>query len=379
MDFAAEGLLDGLDGAERRAREKLLRRLADDGVSVEEMRAAAAEDRLALLAVERVLSGPYTVTEIEQRAELPPGTLVRFQRLLGLPVPADGARLFGEDDLAAARSLKLFLDAGLDEEGIVQMARVLGETMGKLSATTTAVFASAFLQAGDSEFDVAQRFADLAAEMTPAMAPVLVAAYRGQLRDMIRRVGLTQAERETGMVATEQPMAVCFVDLVGFTRLGSEVETDQLGNVAGRFGELASELAQQPVRLVKTIGDAAMFVSRECPELVEAALEMVERAEEADLPSVRAGIAFGLATFRAGDFFGHAVNLASRVTGIARPGSVLCTKEIHDAAGDRFDWSFAGRHRLKGVGEGVPLYRARRLSAAASSSATERTADRRRR
>jgi adenylate cyclase len=54
------------------------------------------------------------------------------------------------------------------------------------------------------------------------------------------------------------------------------------------------------------------------------------------------------------------VNLASRVTGIARPGSVLCTKEVHDALAERFDWSYAGKHRLKGVGNSVPLYRARR-------------------
>ncbi len=272
--------------------------------------------------------------------------------------------------MAAAKSLKLFLDAGLDEEGIVQMARVLGETMGKLSATTTAVFASAFLKPGDSELDVAQRFADLAEQMTPAMAPVVTAAYRGQLRDMIRRVGLTQAERESGAVALEQDLAVCFVDLVGFTRLGSEVETNQLGSVAGQFGALATEVAQQPVRLVKTIGDAAMFVSRECPSLVQAALELVERAEQADLPSLRAGIAYGLTGFRAGDFYGHAVNLASRVTGIARPGSVLCTEEIRDAAPEQFDWSFARRHRLKGIGDAVPLYRARRLAKAQPAEAS---------
>jgi adenylate cyclase len=376
MDFAAEGLLDGLEGSDRQAREKLLRRLADDGVSVEEMKAADAEDRLALLAVERVLAGPLTARDVELQAGLPEGTIPRFQRLLGLPEPAPDDRLFTDDDVAAAASLKLFLDAGLDAEGIAQFAQVLGEAMAKLSATTTAVFASTFLKAGDSELDVAQRFADLAAQMTPATAPILVAAYRGQLRDMIRRVGLTQAEREAGVVATEQELAVCFVDLVGFTRLGGEIEAGELGSVAARFGALATDVAEQPVRLVKTIGDAAMFVSRECPALVQAALVLVERAEESDLPSVRAGIAFGLAGFRAGDFFGHAVNLASRVTGIARPGSVLCTKELHDAAKDQFDWSFAGRHRIRGVGEGVPLYRARRLAA---PDATEPREDRRRR
>ena len=380
MDFAAEGLLDGLEGPEREARQRLLKRLADDGVGLQEMRAAVAEDRLVLLAVERVLSGPYTVDEVERQAELPPGMLARFQRLLGLPEPGPEDRLFGDEDVAAARSLKLFLDAGLGEDGIVQITRVLGEAMAKVAATTTAAFAASFLQQGDSELDVAQRFADLAKQMTPAVAPVLNAAYRGQLRDFTRRVGLTQAERASGELALEQEMAVCFADLVGFTRLGGELQADELGSVAGRFGELATDVAQSPVRLVKTIGDAAMFVSRECPALVEAALELVQRAEAAELPSVRAGIAFGLTGFRAGDFYGHAVNLASRVTGLARPGSVLCTEEIRDAARAQFDWSFARRHRIRGVGDAVPLYRARPLTAASESdSARKQTAGRRRR
>ncbi|MBV9004355.1 MAG: adenylate/guanylate cyclase domain-containing protein, partial [Solirubrobacterales bacterium] len=90
----------------------------------------------------------------------------------------------------------------------------------------------------------------------------------------------------------------------------------------------------------------------------------IEAAQAADLPSVRAGIARGPALVRAGDYFGRGVNLASRVTGIARPGSVLCTQDVRDAAGEEFEWSSAGRHRLKGIGESLPLYRARRLAPA---------------
>jgi adenylate cyclase len=178
----------------------------------------------------------------------------------------------------------------------------------------------------------------------------------------------------------EQEQAVCFVDLVGFTRLGGELEAQELGGVVGTFSELAAGVAEGPVRLVKTIGDAAMFVSREPGPLVEAALRLVDASQEADLPATRAGIACGLTTFRAGDFYGHAVNLASRITGIARPGSVLCDQSAHDAAGEAFDWSFAGRHRLKGIGEAVPLYRARPLSEEpADDSARRRRADRPRR
>ena len=95
--------------------------------------------------------------------------------------------------------------------------------------------------------------------------------------------------------------------------------------------------------------------------------------QAADLPALRAGIAFGPALLRAGDFYGHSVNLASRVTGIARPESVLCTTEVHDAAAEQFEWSFAGRHRLKGIPERVPLYRAHRIETPAEES--EREAD----
>ena len=51
------------------------------------------------------------------------------------------------------------------------------------------------------------------------------------------------------------------------------------------------------------------------------------------------------------------------MTGVARPGSVLCTQEVRDAAPDRFDWSFARKHKLKGMSEPISLYRARRLGA----------------
>ena len=93
--------------------------------------------------------------------------------------------------------------------------------------------------------------------------------------------------------------------------------------------------------------------------MVEAALGLVAAAEAAELPSLRAGLALGPAFSRAGDWYGNTVNLASRVTGVARPGSVLATQEVRDAAADDFAWSFAGRFTLKGVTDSVSLHRAR--------------------
>lgn len=372
MDFDAAGLLDGLDGDERRAREQLLERLLQQGVELDELKAAVAEDRLALLPLDRLLGGRHTAREVEQETGLPAGVLLRIRRLLGLPETTPDDPVFGDEEIEAARSMRLFVESGLGDEAIDEITRVLGEGMSRLAATTASSFVDAFLRPGDSEEDVAERFATLAEQLAPALGPVLIAAYNAHLRDAVRRGMIRRAERETGHVRGEQDMAVSFADLVGFTRLGGELEAQELGGVAARFGKLAGEVINPPVRLVKTIGDAAMLVSPEPGALVASALALVEQAQEAALPSVRAGIAFGPALLRAGDYYGHAVNLASRVTGIARPGSVLCIQEVRDAAPDEFDWSFAGRHKLKGLAEPLALHRARRVTEAARKPTASR-------
>ena len=359
MDFEALGLLDGLEDEARDKRRKLLQRLADDGFSEQELTTAVRENRLALLPVERVLGGTYTAAEVEERTGLGAGTMARIRRQHGLPAPGPDDRVFSDEDVEAAKSMKLFLDAGFADERVDEITRVLGEGMGRLAATITASFVDTFLEAGESEDEVALRFAELAEQLTPAFTPILVAAFTGHLRDSVQRGVLGLAELEAGDIAGAQELAVCFADLVGFTRLGGQVEVGELGTVAGRLATLSTSLTQAPVRLVKTIGDAAMFVSPRPGPLVEVALRLVEAFEQEELPSLRAGIAFGPALQRAGDYYGNSVNLASRVTGVARPGSVLCTQEIRDATRDEFHWSAAGRHKLKGVSGPTPLYRAR--------------------
>jgi adenylate cyclase len=369
MDYASAGLLDGLDGDDRAARERLLDRLIGEGYTLEELQAAVEEDRLALLLVERVLGGRYTANQLAERTGLPASQMLRIRRLLGLPEASGDDVVFGEEEAKAAESTRLFLDTGLSEESIAEITRVLGEGMARLAATTAAAFVDAFLEPGDSEDEVAERFSLVAEQLIPAIDPVLVAAYKQHLADAVRRGMLSRAERESGEAGGAQQVTVCFVDMVGFTRLGTELEAQELGSLATRMAELATDVTEPPVRLVKMIGDAAMFVSPDAGALVSVALSLLAAVEAAELPSLRAGVASGAALQRAGDFYGHAVNLASRVTGEARPGSVLCTEEVRDQAPDRFDWSFARRHKLKGMSEPIPLYRARPLAARAEPPA----------
>ncbi len=361
MDFAAAGLLDGLNGKTRKARLRYLESLADAGFTLDDIRTAAAENRLALLPVDRVLSGRYSAAEVEERTGMPAEQILRLRRRLGLPEASPDEEVFGGEDLEMVRAVRLVLDAGFSEKSIEEITRVLGEAMARVSGATTAAFAETFLEPGDTEDQVAWRFAEMTEKLMPALDPILVGAFRAHLRDWVRAAMISPDELAAGQVAGELELGVCFADLVGFTRLGGELEPGELDEVVSSFGDLAADVAGPRVRLVKTIGDAAMFSSTDSDRLVAASLDLLDAAERADLPSLRAGVAFGSAIPRAGDLYGTAVNLASRVTGVARPGSVLCTQEIHDAAQDKFEWSFARRHRLKGIGDAVPLWRARRL------------------
>ena len=83
---------------------------------------------------------------------------------------------------------------------------------------------------------MAERFAALAEQLTPAFTPVLVAGFKAHLRDTVGRGVLGRDELETGDVAGAQELAVCFADLVGFTRLGGQVEAARAGHRRGPAG-----------------------------------------------------------------------------------------------------------------------------------------------
>jgi adenylate cyclase len=158
-------------------------------------------------------------------------------------------------------------------------------------------------------------------------------------------------------------IAVAFADLVDFTRLGEAVEPEELERLSYRLAEIAREVAVAPVRFVKTIGDAVMLVCPDPAQLLKAMLDLADATDADDgMPRLRVGIAFGEAVSRAGDWFGSPVNLASRVTGSARPGTVLVAESAREAIGDAeaFRWSFAGGRKLKGISGETKLFRARR-------------------
>jgi adenylate cyclase len=366
MDWDAEGLLEGLeDEAARAARAELLDELHNDGCTLDELRQAAAEDRLVLLPVERVLAGAprYSAREIAERVGLELEMLIETRQALGLPVVDPDARVFGEEELAFAENSRQFMDAGFPFEETLEVQRVLGRGMARYAEALRSLFAQTFLKPGDTEVELARRFAKVAEGLLPQSGPWLGHVFALHLRQLIRSDVVGIEERTSGKVPNTFETAVVFADLVGFTELGETVPVEELGGLAGRLSRLAGKAVEPPVRVVKQIGDAVMLVSPDPRAAVATAIELVESAaQEENFPQLRAGVAFGPAVNRWGDWFGGTVNLASRLTERARPGSVLVTEPAHDAAGeDAFQWSAAGEKRLKGLSAPVNVYRARRL------------------
>ena len=105
-----------------------------------------------------------------------------------------------------------------------------------------------------------------------------------------------------------------------------------------------------------------MLASPEPEPLLGATLSLIDAAEAGgeEFPQLRAGAAIGQALPRAGDWFGRPVNLASRITAVARPGSLLVERELRESIDGPYDWSFAGERRLRGIRDPVSLFRARR-------------------
>jgi adenylate cyclase len=367
VDFEAEGLLDGLEGQARADRLEFLRQLHDQGVSLDELRNAVRQGRLMLLPAERLVSGDaaYTAEEAAQAAGIDVDFLIALQRALGMPNFEPNARVFRSSDVEAARMARQFEEAGLPREAILETTRVLGRGLAQAADVMRSVVLRLVLRPGASEAEIATSYANASEALAPMLGPLLEQLLRIHLRQAVSAEIVSAAEREAGQLPGAREIAVGFLDLVGFTRLGEMVPPDELGRVAERLESLAGEIVSAPVRMVKTIGDAVMLVSPEPNALVDVSLDIVAAADEEgeEFPQVRGGLAFGAALGRAGDWFGRPVNLASRVTGIARPGSVLTTEEVHDAVGDNgYRWSFAGSRSLKGIPGNVPLYRVRRAA-----------------
>ena len=319
-----------------------------------------AEARSNLEPVLEALSGEgrrYTPAEIAEEAGLERDFLDRLWRALGMALADPEDAVYTERDLEAARRIAELRAAGLPDSGILEISRLVGMTMSQLAAANREMVVDALEAADVPEGERGERVAAAVETFMPAVGESLGYVLNLHLREQIRHDAIAGTEADAAQTVT-----VCFADMVGFTQLGEKLAPHDLGQVTLKLAELAASVVEPPLRLVKMIGDAAMIVGPKPEGVLDAALALVERAadEGGDFPILRAGVALGEAVGRGGDWYGAPVNLASRITDRARPGSVLASEQVHEALEDAYRWSFAGTKRLKGIDGATNLFRARR-------------------
>lgn len=364
-DHTIDDLLEGLEGTARTERAELVRWLFEQAITAEEIRATNPP---LLLATRHIIGddGTYVSTrEISETHGIDLGLLQRVQRAIGLVrVDDPDAAVHMRADGEAAAFTQRFVELGLDPEHVILVVRVLAEGLSRTAEVMRYSALSAIMRPGASELEIAQASKALVTKIAPMLGPMIQHMLFMQLRHMMETEAVNAAERAAGKpLPGARQISVAFADLVGFTRIGEAVTPEELGHLANRLAILARDMTVPPVRFIKTIGDAVMFVCPELQPLLDVVLKLVEAVDsDNDFPRLRAGVASGMAVSRAGDWFGSPVNLASRVTSVARPGTVLAADSVWDVIGERgeFSASFAGSRHLKGIKGEVKLFRIRR-------------------
>jgi adenylate cyclase len=309
--------------------------LVELGCSEDEIDRAVADDVLDLLVVDRMVV-PFkhrmTQAEVAETTDIPIETAQRFWRALGFLDVGDDDPVFTDMDIEAVRLFQSMVAMGLvDTDSAVQMARVIGSSMARIAEAQAGPGSTPILMGtGDSIFD-ADEFARRAERSLPAMAQLLEYVWRRHLQAATRR---TMLHRSRGQAPGTSPvLAVGFADMVGFTMLSQHLGDDELAAVVSRFETLAHDtVVALGGRVVKMIGDEVMFVVPTATDAASIGLSLAEAyADDELLSDVRVALAIGPVLVQDGDFYGPVVNLASRLVGVANPGTVLVSDEFRTA------------------------------------------------
>jgi adenylate cyclase len=339
-------------------RSGLRRFLRRRGASGAEIDNATRGGYLALLALDReVLPGQrkYTLRELAARGKTDLATTRAIWRAIGFPDIPDDLPAFTEADVDTLRAFletfadPWFVDWSLDVA--LTQARVVSSSLARIADAVTDDVARSFREARDAGMTDEALAERIAANVDfDAIEELIGHLFRLQLRSAFWRRLAGAAPDEPGTVHG----AVGFVDLVGYTALSEELEDVEIAELLRRFGDLAHDtVVAAGGRIVKTIGDEVMFVSDNASTAAQIAVTLTERTGGDDkLPATRAGVAAGPLVLREGDYFGPVVNLASRLTEIARPNTVLAPAELGELlTGDgRFSVRRTFSKRIRDIG-----------------------------
>ncbi|HNM85981.1 MAG TPA: adenylate cyclase regulatory domain-containing protein [Mycobacterium sp.] len=315
--------------------------------------------------------GRYTRLEVAERVGVPLDEARRLWRALGFPEVDDEQRVFTSADVAALADAVALVAADIvDENGLVELARPLGNLMSRLAAAQT-TFISEVLGArialghNVDDPELADELAAQALATTQELLPILerttLYTWRRHLAAEVERALFPDGSAVEHLVES-RPAVVGFIDMTGYTRLSRNVDLDELAMVLDRFeSTVLDTVVAHGGRVIKNLGDEILFVIDDPVSAAEATLELLDAfTAEEHLPQVHAGLAFGPVLYRGGDVYGPVVNIAARLANLARKGTIRIDQALATELADagQFNLSLRPPRTVRGYLQ-LPSYRLR--------------------
>jgi adenylate cyclase len=362
-------------GDARRAR--WIRSLELAGLPLDGMAAAVRDGALSFSFLDMAAFDRFpglsstTFRELSERTGVPFELLKVVREALGFaePRPEDYVR---EDELSVVQAIELQISTGFRPVVIERWLRVCGDSLRRITETETDGHATEvvqpLLEAGMTDPEVLDAQGDLGSRLAPLTEQALLAIYHGQQEHTWSKAFVEYVEgalEKAGLFSRlRRPPAVSFLDITGYTRLTEERGDEAAADLAARLGTFVRRSSQehggQPV---KWLGDGVMFYFRNPGDGVLAALDMVEGVATQGLPPARVGMHAGSVIFQEGDYFGRTVNIAARIAEYARPGEVLVSQDVVEAAdGTPVTFTEIGPVELTGVSGTLRVHTARRAA-----------------
>lgn len=367
---------DGFSSGDVR-RARWIQSFESAGVPLDEMAAAVRRGALSfsfldVSAFDRFagLAG-VTFQEVSEKTGIPLELLMVVREAFGLSEP-QAHDLVREDELLVIAAVEFQLTQGIRTIAIERWLRVYADSLRRIAETETDWYRTEvvepLLEAGMTEAEMLDAQGELGSLMAPFTEQALLAIYHGQQEYVWTKSAIESVEgalESAGLYERlRRPPAVSFLDLSGYTRLTEERGDEAAADLAARLRAVVRRSSgEHDGESVKWLGDGVMLYFPDPGEGVLASLDMVERAANDSLPPARAGIHAGQVVFQEGDYFGRTVNIAARIADYARPGEVVVSQEVVEAASESpLSFVEIGPVALKGVMGELPLHTAHRLA-----------------
>jgi adenylate cyclase len=348
---------DGLSPAGL-AHARIAARLRDRGHSLDQIRQATADGRLAYGYVEDLFPPSHAGRSLDEVAEetgLEPQLIERLWTSIGFPVQE--LERLTDEDVQALRYIASVLASGFPLVAFLQLTRVYGQAISRIADAETRLFHmyvhEPLMREQIPELEMAEEMEHLARDLLPLASPIMDYVHQRFLQHFVEQdmVGHMEMDFDAASGLGRITVTIAFADLAGYTRYTEEEGEEQALSYVERFIDAVGETLPDDARIVKTIGDEVMIIGQETADLIDWACGFLRLWDER--PAPRIGVHRGAAIYRDGDYFGRDVNLASRVVARARGGEVLATSGAMEAIerSDHLEISTIGQVKLKGFDE----------------------------